>query len=346
VDHTLSTVGNTLTFTTQLADAGQYYAVASNSVATVSSTPTAVLTLIPNIVTNGNFAANAADFTQGASYFAAQSPGNPESAPGWTGGSGINGTLGSAPDYFGPVNHSIPSYLFMQGTQTVTQTITTTAGIGYHFSFKAACRENSVTGLTVWADNTKSPGLTIAIGGLSNTNFQTYSFNFTGSGTQTIQFVSSGTGDFTADLTDVSVSEYSGPPEMPVFTAIPQSRTVTQGDSVTFTAQATGYPEPTIAWHFIDGSSIDHTLSTVGNTLTFTTQLADAGQYYAVASNAAGSVNSTPTAVLTVVPPLTGSLVTPVDVTAQSWYGSRPPVAAINPKSEVRKGIVWRQALW
>ena len=327
VDHTLSTVGNTLTFVTRLADAGHYYAVASNSVATVSSTPTAVLTLIPNIVTNGNFAANAADFTQGASYFGG---GNPAAATGWTGGSGVNGTLGSAPDYFGPVNHEIPSYLFMQGAKTVTQTITTTAGIGYHFSFKAACRENSVTGLTVWADNTKSPGLTIAIGGLSNTNFQTYSFNFTGSGTQTIQFVSSGTGDFTADLTDVSVSEYSGPPVMPVFTAIPQSRTGTQGDSVTFTAQATGYPDPTIAWHFIDGSSIDHTLSTVGNTLTFTTQLADAGQYYAVASNAAGSVNSTPTAVLTVTQPLTGSLVIPVAATAQSWYGPRPPEAAID----------------
>jgi hypothetical protein len=207
VDHLLSAVGSTLTFTSHLSSAGQYYAVASNSEGTVNSTPAAVLTVNPGIVENGDFSENAAAFTQGNSYFAAQSPGNPAAATAWTGGSGVNGTLGSAPDYFGPANHSIPSYLFMQGTQTVTQTITTTVGKSYLLSFKAACRENNVCGLTVWADNTKSPGLTIADGGLSGTNFQTYSFNFTGSGTQTIQFVNSGTGDFTADLTDVSVTD-------------------------------------------------------------------------------------------------------------------------------------------
>ena len=207
VDHTLSTVGNTLMFASHPADAGRYYAVASNSVATVNSTPAAVLTVKPNIVVNGDFSANAASFTQGNSYFGAQSPGNPESATGWTGGSGINGTLGTAPDYFGPANHSIPSYLFMQGTQTVTQTITTTAGMDYRFSFKAACREFNTVGLKVCADHTKTPNLTIPDGGLSGTSFQTYSFIFTGSGTQTIQFVNSGTGDFTADVTDVSVTE-------------------------------------------------------------------------------------------------------------------------------------------
>ena len=326
VDHTLSTVGNTLTFTTSVGDVGQYYAVASNSVATVSSTPTAVLTLIPNIVTNGNFAANAADFTQGNSYFASQSPGNPESAPGWTGGSGIGGTLGSAPDYFGPVNGSIPSYLFMQGTQTVTQTITTTPGQSYRFSFKAACRQNNTVGLTVWADNTQAPNLIIPDGGLSGTSFQDYSFVFTGTGTgtQTIQFVNSGTGDFTANVTNVSVTEYVGPPEAPVFTEIPQSQTVTSGDSVTFTAQATGYPTPLISWHFIDSGSVDHLLSTTGNTLTFSSRASDAGQYYAVASNSVATVNSIPPAVLTVNPGL-------VDETDLSLSGgSFAPLAGNN----------------
>ncbi|MCX6877457.1 MAG: immunoglobulin domain-containing protein [Verrucomicrobia bacterium] len=207
VNHLLPTVGSTLRFTSHLSSAGQYYAVASNSEGTVNSTPAAVLTVNPGIVENGDFSENAASFTEGNSYFAAQSPGNPVSATAWTGGSGINGTLGSAPDYFGPANHSIPSYLFMQGTQTVTQTITTTVGKSYLFSFKAACRENNTVGLTVWADNTQAPNLIIPDGGLSGTSFQTYSFNFTGSGTQTIQFVNSGTGDFTADLTEVSVTD-------------------------------------------------------------------------------------------------------------------------------------------
>ena len=301
VDHLLSTVGNTLTFSPSVGDAGRYYAVASNSAGTVNSTPNAVLTVIPAIVTNGNFAANAASFTEGASYFGG---GNPSSATGWTGGSGINGTLTPAPDYFGPANAGGHTYLFMQGVKTVTQTITTVVATRYLFSFKAACRQGNVVGLTVWADNTKAPNLTIPDGGLSGTSFQDYSFVFTGSGTQTIQFVNSGTGDFTADVTDVSVTEDIGSPEAPVFTEIPQSQTVTGGDSVTFTAQATGYPTPIITWHFIDTGSVDHTLSTVGNTLTFTAKSADAGQYFAVASNSVANVNSTPAAVLTVNPGL------------------------------------------
>jgi plastocyanin len=301
VDHLLSTVGNTLTFPSQLADAGQYYAVASNTAGTVNSTPAAVLTVNPTIVTNRNFAANAAAFTEGASYFGG---GNPEAAPGWTGGSGINGTLTPAPDYFGPANAGGLTYLFMQGAKTVTQQITTTVGTRYLFSFKAACRQGNVVGLTVWADNTQTPNLTIPDGGLSGSSFQDYSFIFTGSGTQTIQFVNSGSGDFTADVTDVSVTEDTGSPEAPVFTEIPQSQTVTGGDNVTFTAQATGYPTPIITWHFIDSSSVDHTLSTVGNTLTFTAKSVDAGEYYAVASNSVATVPSTPAAILTVNPGL------------------------------------------
>ena len=300
VDHLLSPVGNTLTFATSVSDAGQYYAVASNEAGTVNSTPAAVLTVNPTIVANRNFAANASGFTAFPGYFGGA---NPASATGWSGGSGVGGPLTPAGDPFGPANDGGYTYLFMQGVKTVTQTITTTVGTRYLFSFKAACRQGNVVGLTVWADNTKAPNLTIPDGGLSGTTFQDYSFVFTGNGTQTIQFVNSGTGDFTAVVTDVAVTEDTGSPEAPVFTEIPQSQTVTNGDSVTFTAQATGYPTPIITWHFVDSSAVDHLLSTVGNTLTFTTHsLADAGQYYAAASNSVATVNSTPAAVLTVNP--------------------------------------------
>jgi len=91
--------------------------------------------------------------------------------------------------------------------------------------------------------------------------------------------------------------------EAPAFTSIPQSQTVTNGDSVTFTAAATGSPVPAIAWHFVDTNSVDHLLSTVGNTLTIASVniLTDVGQYYVAASNSSGTTNSTPAAVLTVI---------------------------------------------
>ncbi|MEI7900542.1 MAG: discoidin domain-containing protein, partial [bacterium] len=214
-----------------------------------SSTPP-----ILSIVANGDFSANAALFTDGASYFGG---GNPESAPGWTGGSGIGGTLGSAPDYFGPVNGAIPSYLFMQGVKTVTQTITTTVGKAYLFSFKAACRQNCVVGLTVWADNTQAPNLTIADGGLSVTSFQTYSFVFTGSGVQTLQFVSSGTGDFAADVTDVAVTELDISSSVVNGDFSSNAALFTNGNSY-FAAQSTGNPESAPGW--TGGSGIGGTL--------------------------------------------------------------------------------------
>ena len=163
----------------------------------------------PNLVTNGDFSANISLFTSFPGYFGGA---NPASAPGWTtgGGTGLNGTL--APGTGSPFapGANVPSFLLMQGDTTASQAIATTVGHIYGFTFAAAARAGNVSGLTVYADNTVGPNLSIANGSLNGSNFVNYGFAFTGVGAQTIQFNSSGAGDHTSDVTNVGVADISG----------------------------------------------------------------------------------------------------------------------------------------
>ena len=163
-----------------------------------------------NLVTNGDFSANAPLFTAFPGYLGGA---NPATITGWTvlpEGCGINGTLapgGGSP--FAPAVN-VPSFLFMQGDRTATQAITTTVGRIYGSTFSAAARAGNVSGLTVYAENTAAANLVIGIGGLNGGAFVNYGFAFTGVGAQTIQFDSSGTGDHTSDVTNVAVRDISG----------------------------------------------------------------------------------------------------------------------------------------
>ncbi len=172
-----------------------------------------------NLVSNGDFSANAAQFTNFPGYLGdGLGPDNPASIPNWQtsgsngAGTGINGTLAPGTQSpFAPANN-IPSYLFMQGDQTATQAIITpTAGDICILSFQAAARNAyGNAGLAAWGDNSQSAG--IGIGSLNQTSFQSYSLIFQGTGgSQTIQFQSSGSGDHTSDLTNVAVVDVGGP---------------------------------------------------------------------------------------------------------------------------------------
>ena len=162
----------------------------------------------PNLVTNGNFSANVTSFKTNYGYFGGS---NPASATGWTGGTGVSGSSAAVNQAFAPTN-DVASFLFLQSdATTATQTITTTLGHIYGFSFSAAERAANTGGLIVYANNTQAASLTIANGSLSNASFQNYSFAFTGSGSQTIQFTNNTNGtDHTADVTNVSVADISG----------------------------------------------------------------------------------------------------------------------------------------
>lgn len=84
----------------------------------------------------------------------------------------------------------------------------------------------------------------------------------------------------------------------PTFTTQPQSRTVTNGDSVSFSTVATG--SPTYQWRKNGANLSGATTATYSITATTTN---DAGSYTVVASNAGGSVTSMVTTLTVLVPP-------------------------------------------
>jgi fibronectin-binding autotransporter adhesin len=162
-----------------------------------------------NLVTNGDFSANAASFIDNNGYFGGN---NPVAVPNWTTtGSGVNGTLTPSGDPFAPATN-VPSFLFMQSPRTASQAIATVAATDYLFSFDAAARNLNTAGVSVFANNLNPASLSLeaGYGWLPNNAFQRYAFGFTATGPQTIQFNSSGTGDHTTNITNVSVTASAG----------------------------------------------------------------------------------------------------------------------------------------
>lgn len=98
----------------------------------------------------------------------------------------------------------------------------------------------------------------------------------------------SGSATTTSALLSVNVA--------PTITTNPTNQSVAAGSIVTFSAFATGRPDPTVQWQVsADGGSIFSNIAgATSNTLTFTTAAGDNGkQFRAVYSNAAGSATST-----------------------------------------------------
>lgn len=114
--------------------------------------------------------------------------------------------------------------------------------------------------------------------------------------------LSTSTNGSTFTMDNVVITHTAAPMAVaPTFLAQPQGATVNPGESVTFTADATGTPYPTFQWRHneaaIDGAT--------GPAYTIATVLAeDAGAYDVVVTNSAGSVTSN-AATLTVGTPLT-----------------------------------------
>ncbi len=132
-----------------------------------------------------------------------------------------------------------------------------------------------------------------AITGATNATYSVAAAQLADGGTYSV--VATGTG---GSVTSASVTVVVNA-VAPAFTTNPSSQTVTIGDDVTFSVAVTGNPTPTLQWRF-NGSAISGangaslTLISVSGT--------NAGSYDAVATNAGGSVTSSP-AVLTVNTP-------------------------------------------
>lgn len=90
----------------------------------------------------------------------------------------------------------------------------------------------------------------------------------------------------------------------PVVTIAPANLIVTNTTTATFTALASGYPAPTLEWHYVDTNNVDNVLPSQ-NSANLTIPIVsptDAGSYYVIASNSQGTSNS-PMATLTVTNP-------------------------------------------
>jgi len=81
----------------------------------------------------------------------------------------------------------------------------------------------------------------------------------------------------------------------PQFTTQPSSQTLLSGSTVVFTANASGFPTPTYEWHFngnalSDGNGISG--SATASLVISGATTANAGNYYCIANNSAGSLQS------------------------------------------------------
>lgn len=165
----------------------------------------------PNLLTNGDFSANAAAFTTWPAYAGGA---NPATVPGWNipgGGWGVNGNS-TATNVFGPVNvGTIGAFAFRQAAGTIEQNFASLAGHIYALNFDAAQRNNGATTAGWIAQVGGSTVLTT--GNLSNAQFNHYATSFTGvtNPSQLLSFATdSYTGDAAANLTNVAVNDISG----------------------------------------------------------------------------------------------------------------------------------------
>ena len=106
---------------------------------------------------------------------------------------------------------------------------------------------------------------------------------------------SSGPGHVLATLDNGTATATIAVNRAPAVTANPSNQTVNNGNSVSFSAAASGFPAPTVQWQrSVGGGSFTNIVGATSPSYTFTAASADNGNSYrAVFSNAAGSVTST-----------------------------------------------------
>ena len=166
-------------------------------------------------------------------------------------------------------------------TQPASQTVTAGASVTF-----AAAASGSPTPTYQWQKNGAN------ISGATSASYAIASVATTDAGTYTVVATNSA-GSATSNGAILTVNPAGS---APVFTTQPTSRTVTAGNSTTFTAAASGSPTPTYQWrknaaNISGATSASYTISSVA--------AGDAGTYTVVATNSVGSATSNG-AVLTV----------------------------------------------
>ena len=212
------------------------------NVATGTNTFSAPQPPVNNYAVNGNFTANAAFYSgnngyddSGAHTTPTSATPNPSAPTDWTeilapsstGGIGVNGDgtrLSSSP--FAPLNAGSVTYAFLQGAGNgISQQLTgLTIGQKYLVSYAAAAR-NGETTVDLTASVLDSSGTTLndlINTALADNGFANESFSFIAdASTATLEFLNtSGPGDLTADVTDISVTAEQEPVPEPASLAL------------------------------------------------------------------------------------------------------------------------------
>jgi len=181
---------------------------------------------------------------------------------------------------------SSPSYSY---TITVTGSVNVAPSITQDPQSQTVLAGSSVT-FTAAASGTPAPSFQwqkdgADIGGATGSSFTIGSVSPGDAGSYTV-IATNAAGSATSNAATLTVNI---PTTAPSITQNPQSQTVTAGNSVTFSAAASGTPAPSLQWRKnnvnipgANGSSLS--LNNV--------QLSDAGSYTLVATNAAGAVAS------------------------------------------------------
>jgi hypothetical protein len=218
-----------------------------------------------NLITNGDFTANAAFFGTLPGYIGG---GNPSAIANWTqingGGIGVNGAAAPVGDLFGPTITGGRTYLFLQlGSNGACQNLAFSPGLTYQLNYDVAARNdnpnalyqiliaaNNLTGSTNYFDSGVMPGNTSAFNHFS----ATFKTGATVSGTANIQLWNkSPAGDNTVDFANISLTAM-----WPSGTTLASSENPSaSGDTVTLTATVTttnGIPTGFVT--FNDGNNL------------------------------------------------------------------------------------------
>ena len=150
----------------------------------------------------------------------------------------------------------------------------------------------------------------VAAGGADKAIARTFIATANASGKITITFTSIVNN---AKVSDITVTPTGAAPvnQAPVVTTNPTSQTVTVGQSVSFTAAASGNPTPTVQWQVSTdgGKTFNNITGATSVTYSFTTSAGENGdEYQAVFSNGVGAPATTTAATLT----LNAAATTPV----------------------------------
>jgi hypothetical protein len=223
-----------------------------------------VLTPGTNLIVNGNFSANAMEFTNWPGYASTSGSGNPSAITGWINLSnslvGVDGIGTSAGDAFGPTNTGGGTYAFIQGgVNGLAQDLALTACTTYQLDYEVAARAGNTPnyqvqigdGTQVYYTSTKAA---------NNAVFVHFTATFTTpsalKGTPSIQLLNLTPGDNTIDFANFSlmVVGSKGPTEISL-TPIPNPSTY--GGAVILTATVrtlNGIPTGTVT--FLDGGDV------------------------------------------------------------------------------------------